>query len=1160
MMRKIRFQMLVLAGILIFAGAGAPGAFAQVDSGRITGTVVDSTNAPILGALVSVRNERTNEERTATTTDNGSFAVAALKPSLYAIHVSMDQFAPAELTNVQLSVGQQITRRFTLQVASISSSVTVVESAENAVDTSSARMGVNVNLREVGSLPINGRQLSQLYLQAPGSLNSGSGTFGDIRFSGRAVEQNAIRYDGVEGSAIVDASPGNLNGEVPSPFRLQSSLENVQEFRVESNNFPAEYGTGTGGQISVVTKSGSNQFHGSVFEYLRNNAFDARNTFDTPTTPSALRMNQFGASLGGPIVKDKLFFFAYYEGYRLRSGINFIEAVPSAAVRNLPVCSAGVAGGFGTGTNNCVNAATQPLLAGFIGPGALTGPSNDPAFDFAQINSTTRVSENSGGIRLDYSINSKHSLYARYFRDQGFNDQPEGVTGRRAVITAWPQNGALSLVSNLSPNVINEAKFGFNEARTTIDGQAPTINGVDFSAISLSISGNVANAGIAGQGGNSGIASPGGLVRSNSATNGRGQPYTPYTLSFIDSVSWVSGKHNIKFGAEVRLIRFYTDRLGGTTYTYSNLNNFLNNSLQQAQYLGDMSAPSVFNGGFTGNRKGAQEYYIGYIQDEIKLRPNLTVNMGMRYEYYAPMREANDNYVYFDINTGVLTTPDYCQTPTALLPNSNSCSPGERKFYTGAPTAFGPRISVAWSPFSSRTGFFGGDKSVFRAGFGIYYGPGQTEDLLQPIESDRVASTLAGGSTINCPGPVTVTYPVVPSCVSENFANNVNNRSFQPRAYSPEYRVPERIHQYSASWQQQWPGQFVTTVAYVGSQGRNLFLRSWANKIVSVRTNTNPASNAVVVREFDIDQGGNSVLRPYAEVDYKTSGGHDSYNALQTSIIRRSATGLTLSGQYTYSKSFGNTSGSNEAKTSHNPFDFEADTGYNAFDVRHTFNMSALYMLPIGRGKRYGGGMNGAANAIVGNWELGTILNARAGVPLDVTVTRPDVLYVDDSGTYFTGPAAGRTAVINVPGGGASRNVRRPDLIPGVDPYLKDGTFWLNPAAFATPEPGGFGNLQRNLLRGPAFAQVDLTLAKRFPIREAMSLDFRTEIFNVLNHTNFANPSVSLASAIGSTFQPGDAFTQSAAGSSFSKLRATSERTVGLGTNRQIQFSLRLNF
>src|SRR5204863_1659922 len=220
----------------------------------------------------------------------------------------------------------------------VEAKVDITAGGDTALDTGSAAMGVNVNPREVESLPLNGRQLSQLYLQAPGSVNSGSGTFGDIRFSGRAVQQNVIRYDGIEGSAIIDASPGNLNGELPTPFRLQSSLENVQEFRVDSNNFPAEFGTGTGGQVSVVTKSGSNRFHGSLFEYFRNDALDAANFFDNIIgQKSPLRLNQFGGSLGGHLVQNKLFFFFSYEGYRLRAGVNSVEAVPGGASR---ICAA----------------------------------------------------------------------------------------------------------------------------------------------------------------------------------------------------------------------------------------------------------------------------------------------------------------------------------------------------------------------------------------------------------------------------------------------------------------------------------------------------------------------------------------------------------------------------------------------------------------------------------------------------------------------------------------------------------------------------------------------------------------------------------------------------------------------------------------------------
>ncbi|HEY2962634.1 MAG TPA: carboxypeptidase-like regulatory domain-containing protein, partial [Pyrinomonadaceae bacterium] len=308
-------------------------AAAQTDQGRMVGTVTDANGAVVPGATVVAKNERTGEERTTVTNESGYYIISSLKPSLYTVTASAQNLT-VRLTNVQLLVGQELNLGLTLQATGVEAKVDITAGADTAVDTSSASMSANVNPREVEALPLNGRQLSQLYLQAPGSLNSGSGTYGDIRFNGRAVEQNIIRYDGVEGTAVIDASPGNLNGEVPSPFRLQSSLENVQEFRVESSNYPAEFGTGTGGQISVVTKSGGNQFHGAVFEYLRNDAVDAANFFDNIIGQKApLRLNQFGGSIGGPIVQQKLFFFFSYEGYRLRAGLNSTEAVPGATSR-----------------------------------------------------------------------------------------------------------------------------------------------------------------------------------------------------------------------------------------------------------------------------------------------------------------------------------------------------------------------------------------------------------------------------------------------------------------------------------------------------------------------------------------------------------------------------------------------------------------------------------------------------------------------------------------------------------------------------------------------------------------------------------------------------------------------------------------------------------
>jgi carboxypeptidase family protein len=260
------FARLVLAvlAVMVTASIAGPASFAQSDQGRVGGTVKDSTGAVIPGVAIIVTNVGTGEEHSVLSGDSGEYLVTALRPATYTVKATLPGFAPIEVTGVQLVVGQKATVDLTLRPAGVATDVNVVENfADVAVDTSSATIGVNVVPREVQALPLNGRQVSQLYLQAPGSTNVGSGTFGSIRFAGRATEQNTIRYDGIEGTGTIDANPGTLNAEIDSPFRLQSSLENVQEFRVESSNYTAEFGTGTGGQISLVTKSGNNQFHGS---------------------------------------------------------------------------------------------------------------------------------------------------------------------------------------------------------------------------------------------------------------------------------------------------------------------------------------------------------------------------------------------------------------------------------------------------------------------------------------------------------------------------------------------------------------------------------------------------------------------------------------------------------------------------------------------------------------------------------------------------------------------------------------------------------------------------------------------------------------------------------------------------------------------------------
>ncbi|MCU1323393.1 MAG: hypothetical protein JWM43_3042 [Acidobacteriaceae bacterium] len=1097
-----------LCRLALLLGFGSASLWAQTTTARLTGTVTDASGAALSKAQVTITDERTGAQRVVTTNDEGAYIAVSLPPSEYDVKVAVDGFAANEVKAVVLGVGQAATRDFALAVAGSQSSVTVDAGSMVTLDTSSARIGATIPNREIANLPINGRQISQLYLLVPGATNAGTGTFDNIRFSGRAVEQNIIRLDGIESTGIIDTSPGNLNGELTSLFRLQQSLEAVQEFRVDSSSYPAEMGTGTGGQISFITKSGGNKVHGSVFDYVRNDAFDARNTFNRRNTANnspKFRLNQFGGSIGGPILKDKLFAFANYEGLRQ------IWAAPQGGATLSNYAKSLIP----------ANSAIQPLLAAFpTDPFSLASelPTATNTQGILQQNITrigsNRINEDFGAIRFDYQFNDRFHLYARYNRDQGTSTQVQDASLSQFGQVSVPQNGVIALTQVWSPRIFNETKFGYNGVKMRVLGIAGASPNADLSRSRIAIAG---------------LTNVGSLISLSSSFNGVGAPYTGQTFSYIDNLSVVRGNHNLKFGVEIRPVSLYNNQIGGTTYTYNSISAFTSNVPNQIQFFGDLSDLSPFTG-LSGNAQVKQNYYIGYAQDEWKIKSNLTLSYGLRYEFFSPLHEVRNKNVFFDMTAGTII-PKYT---------------GD--WYKASKTNFGPRLALTWSPK-----VFNGMDTVVRVGGGIFYGPGQTEDQIQPEANDRVSRTFTSGKA----------YPINPaSDVYAGYDINSPTLGFQPRAYSPNYKVPERITSYTASVQQQLPGQMQFLVAYVGSTGRNLFLRSITNLITSVTTN--PTTGAgTAIRQF-----GNR----FAEIDYKTSGGTDQYHGLQSSLQRRFGSGLSLGAQYTWAKELGTSSGSNEATTSQSPYSFPLDYGRGTFDIRHSLNATVLYNLPFGHGRAHS--FSGPLDLVAGGWQVGGIVNFRSGVPIDVLITRPDVAYIGNAGTSVAGQTfsspvvtAGvvqTTAVANVPGGGNSRNIRRPNMVPGVNPFLKAGKQFLNPAAFSTPAAGTFGNARRNDYSGPNLAQLDMTLSKAVKVYEGFSLDFHADAYNVLNKPNYANPGTvrlnqTLATAPGNGSQPGTPFTSGNAGA-FGTLTSTVGNQVGIGANRQLQLSMRLLF
>lgn len=1099
---------------------------AQVTTARLSGTVSDASGAALSGAKVLVHNVRTGEDRTTTTSGTGSYTMLSLTPATYTLRATAAGFSSVTLTALELKVGQEFVWTPTLAVSGENTTVTVSANDVMALDTSSARVGGNVAEREVAQLPLNGRQVAQLYLLTPGATNTGTGTFDNIHFSGRAVEENVIRLDGIEAGSIISMSPGNLNGELTSTFRLQQSLEAVQEFRIDSSSYPAEMGTGTGGQVSFVTRSGGNRLHGSAFEYVRNDAFDARNYFNRKSAavnPTKFRLNQFGGSLSGPLQKEKLFFFAAYEGLRQTYVAPYTQATLSNYTKNQIMTAT-------------PNSPILPLLAAYpTDPTPLAQETSANASVPVTVIGQNNIQENFGDVRFDYHVNDRFGIYARYNRDQGVSTQVQDASLSRFGQVEVPQNGVLGLNQVWTPRIFNETKFGYNGAKMRVQGTAGPSPNADLSRARIVVAG---------------LTNVGSLISLSSSFNGVGAPYTAQSYSFIDNLSNVQGRHSMKFGVEVRPLSLYNDQIGGTTYTFNSISDFSNNKPSIIQFYGNLSDKSPFTG-LSGNAHMKQVYYIGYAQDEWKPVQNLTLSYGLRYEYYSPLHEVRNKDVYFSIPNGTIS-PGY-----------------SADWYRSSVKNFGPRVGLTYAPEMLH------GRTVLRAGGGLFFGPGQTEDQLQPEANDRVQKTFSASA-----GKV---YPIDP--INDVYATyNVNdpNLGYQPRAYAANYSLPERVGTYSLSVEQQLPSQFQLMVAYVGSQGRNLFMRSITNLITGVYQN--PTTGAgTAIRQFTVGgvpttatQAGAPGTNRFAEIDYKTSHGGDSYNALQATLQRRFATGLSFGAQYTFGKELGTTSGSNEAATAQNPYDLSTEFGRGIFDIRHTLNATVLYDLPFGHGKRFS--LSGPMDRVFGGFQIGGVMNYHTGLPIDVLITRPDLAYVGNAGTPYAGQvfsspvvvsgAVQTTAVVNVPGGGNSRNVRRPNVVPGVNPYLKQGMQWLNPAAFSIPAPGTFGNSRRNNYTGPNLTQLDLTLSKNFLITEGVHGEFKADAYNLLNHPNFANPgTVRLAQGIGSSpasanaIQPGTAYPGlNVAGSSFGLLSSTVGNQVGIGTNRQLQLSMRVVF
>lgn len=1010
----MRLKLLVPLCFLVSCSPLLP---AQIDRSEINGTVTDSSGAAVPGASILLTDEATGAQRSVTSGERGTFVLSSLSVGRFTMIVHRDGFADVRVADLDLNSGTTRTINPQMQVAADNQMVQVEADRGVNLDKDDATFGGTIQSVQVSRLPLNGRNIATLELLAPGAIDSGTGQQSSIRFAGGGIDDNNFRFDGVDASGV-------LRQSLKSGLRLQFSTEAVAEFKVASADYTADTGGTAGGQVSLISKRGTNQFHGSIFEYLRNSYFDARGPFKAAVRPT-FRLNQFGGNLGGPIWKDRTFFFANYEGFRQSlSGVPAIGTVPTAAFRARV-------------------AAAQPSLAAVINayPLGTTPSATDPnaAFFTSVVPSPNR--EDSGVIRIDHRFDDRDSMYGRYSIDDGTSTSALNNLAQASAVTSRMQNFVLEEIHIFGPKLLNEAEVGFNR-NTFIQTQN---TGVPYN---FSITGFTT------------------LAENYSKFQ------VPQTISVNDTLTNTRGQHTIKAGIDIRHVMINESNSVDGTASYTSEANLLANRLNSILVTAALTP--------RGLRK---TQYAGYVQDQWKARPDLTFNYGVRYNFFAPFHEAHGN-----------------DNPFSLPECGGYCGMGAD---FGKPNylSFDPRVSVAYAPDALK------GSTVLRAGFGIYHGEVQLGDQDSPVVNTEPSTQLTSSNA------TVYSYP-----------SAINLIPTTGLATTPRSMLLKRPDSYTTQWtgsvQQNLGHQTTATLTYLGSKGTHLFRRTYTNLIDPV-----------------------TGVRPYAalypsQIDTKENQGMSIFHALQMNVSRRFNNGFFVAGNYMYSHALDdNAVGAGEANSAQNVACFRCDYASSQYDVRHSATASLVYDLPFGRGRQL---LNRSRvlDLAVGGWSVDSLLTARAGLPIDVQVSRSSSQLPDGN---------------NVD--------QRPNRVAGQPIYAGRGiNTWLNPRAFSLPAAGAFGNLGRNIATGPTLWQDDSALEKAFHLTERNNLIVRAEAFNLFNRAQYGQPGSTLATT--TTTTGGVSATALSVPATFGRITAplNTQGLVGTGTPRVLEFALRLTY
>jgi hypothetical protein len=1149
----------LLLTICLLSLCSIPALAQSQTTGRITGTVKDESGAVINGAEVTVTSQATGEERKVMTDSDGNYFVPLLLSGTYTVSITATGFQKFVTNDVKVAITETTTINAILPVGAVQQTVTV-DAAPTVVQTEGPQLGRVVDSRSVSELPLATRNFTQILGLSPGAAtylpdNTAVGRNSqNISVNGARVTNNNFQINGIDANSMGTNSAPSLS--VPAP-------ETIQEFKVQTSLYDATFGRSGGGNIQAVTKSGSNQFHGTLYEFFRNEALNANNPFlkAAGVGRPELKRNVFGGVIGGPIKKDKAFFFASYQGTRERNGASLINSLSSNILVDPRLTNdrsaATLQAAFGLAS---INPTSLALLNTKLASGQFLIPTPQAGGRYSGSTPST-FEENQFNSNFDYRFNDANTVALKFF----YSNAPQTLTlpsflGGGPNVPGFGNfqknnNRLLSAqyVHIFSPTVFNELRAGYNFIRVDAFPKEP-VNDSDIGIARANASAfpglpliRIAPA-------------AGGIVIGTSPTIDVKAVAPSTTLA--DTLSLTYGKHNIRTGAEYRY----------------NENNYVLNFFTRGQidflnftsFLQGNALVSVFGSGI-GNRSLRATDYNLFAQDDWKVNQKLTLNLGLRYELDLPPYDTRGRIATFDPSLyvprplaigGVPIGPPtggfvqagnvISQYDLADVPNV-----GKRVLNSTDPNNFAPRVGFAYSPLDS-------GRMVLRGGYGIFY----SRTSFQYITLNVIAPpTYVFGARVGVPTAIPFSNPFFAAPAQNQFPTLVPGVALSGTFFDRNIHTPY-LQQYNLNVQYELFKDYLFEAAYVGTHGLNLFRQVGINQARLVSASS-PVTNAVTGAVITTNTPANASLRaPFQGVStngffQNQSSAQSSYNSLQLSLTRRFSSGLQFLASYTLAKSIDNASGQGGGagfggvvnpgavgETSPilgNQRNNRANRGLSDFDRKHRFVFSALYDLPTPAFAEN----STAGRLLLGNWQLASIITSMSGLPIDI---------VDTGAGSFYGLSGG------------SAPLARPNLVGDPFSNVPNGYFF-NPFAFARPTvlagqaiPSSngaavagaigtdIGNVGRNILRGPRQNNVDFSLLKRFKLAETRNIEFRTEFFNLFNHVNYANP-ISDLNAVLASGGSVDASTGAIINpGAFGRIISTSNNP------RLVQFALKFNF